>query len=75
MLNHPARPTRALLNYPENASSRCSSISVPYTGLGFLAAGASRPGAGPQAAGTVTGWPRDASGRLIAALAVPANPR
>ena len=28
----PPGPTRALLNYPENASSRCSSKSVPYTG-------------------------------------------
>jgi hypothetical protein len=27
----PPGPTRALLNYPENASSRCSSKSVPYT--------------------------------------------
>src|SRR5215469_13702008 len=25
-------PTRALLNYPENASSRCSTKSVPYGG-------------------------------------------
>jgi hypothetical protein len=31
----PPGPTRALLNYPENASSRCSSKSVPYTGPGF----------------------------------------
>lgn len=27
----PPGPTRALLNYPESASSRCSSKSVPYT--------------------------------------------
>jgi hypothetical protein len=34
MLNHPARPHRALLNYPEKASSRCSSKSVPYRLVG-----------------------------------------
>ena len=42
----PPGRTRALLNYPENASSRCSSKSVPY--MGFVVRKCTPPSRGPE---------------------------
>ena len=63
----PPGPTRALLNYLENASSRCSSKSVPYTGSasrGWFPGGPAGSG-GPGLAGAAQrcGGPPGLGGR------------